>query len=207
MQWDRTFGGSDWDWGTSVQQTRDGGYILLGGTWSYGAGDYDSWLIKTDSQGNKQWERTFGGIGLDIGWSVQQITDGGYILLGHTSSYGAGEWDFWLIKTDSQGNKQWTKTFGGSEDDQGYSVQQASDGGYILLGYTESYGAGSADFWLIKTDAYGNKEWERTFGGSAIDWGISVQQAEDGGYILLGCTTSYGAGGLDFSLIKYCPEE
>ena len=118
-----------------------------------------------------------------------------------------GEWDFWLIKTDAQGNKEWERTFGGSSRDNGCSVQQTEDGGYILHGYTYSSGAGSADFWLIKTDVQGNKEWERTFGGSAIDWGISVQQGEDDGYILLGCTTSYGAGGLDFSLIKYCPKE
>ena len=201
-EWEKTFGGNDWDWGISIQQTSDGGYILLGSTCSYGAGEWDFWLIKTDSQGNKQWERTFGGSGLDIGWSVQQITDGGYILLGYTYSYGAGDGDFWLIRTDAQGNKQWERTFGGSEDDQGYSVQQASDGGYILLGYTESYGAGSADFWLIKTDAYGNKEWERTFGGSEDDRSVSVQQTQDGGYILLGDTYSYGVGSADFWLIK-----
>jgi len=206
-QWERTFGGSSRDKGWSVQQTTDGGYILLGTTWSYGAGSADFWLIKTDSQGNKQWAKTFGGSEDDWGISVRQTEDGGYILLGDTKSYGVGSADFWLIKTDAQGNKQWERTFGGSGDDQGYSVQQASDGGYILLGTTWSYGAGSADSWLIKTDAYGNKEWDRTFGGSDIDWGWSVQQTSDGGYILLGCTASYGARGLDFWLIKYCPEE
>jgi len=205
MQWDRTFGGSEDDWGYSVQQTSDGGYILLGG--SYGTGDGDFWLIKTDAQGNKEWGRTFGGRDIDWGWSVQQITDGGYILLGYTYSYGAGKADVWLIRTDAYGDKEWGRTFGGSEDDWGISVQQTADGGYILLGYTYSYGAGKADVWLIRTDAYGDKEWDRTFGGSETDWGTSVQQTEDGGYILLGCTASYGAGELDFWLIKYCPEE
>lgn len=202
QSWSRTFGGSENDWGYSVQQTSDGGYILFGTTESYGAGNYDFWLIKTDSQGNKQWERTFGGSDIDWGWSVQQITDGGYILLGYTESYGTGKEDVWLIKTDAQGNKEWDRTFGGSEDDQGYSVQQASDGGYILLGYTESYGAGGGDFWLIKTDAYGNREWERTFGGSKDDRSVSVQQTQDGGYILLGDTYSYGIGSADLWLIK-----
>jgi len=186
QSWSRTFGGSENDWGYSVQQTSDGGYILFGTTESYGAGDYDFWLIKTDAQGNKEWERTFGGSDWDWGTSVQQTRDGGYILLGGTWSYGAGDYDFWLIKTDSQGNKQWERTFGGSDWDWGISVQQASDGGYILLGYTESYGAGSADFWLIKTDSQGNKQWAKTFGGSEDDQGYSVQQASDGGYILLG---------------------
>ncbi len=206
-EWDRTFGGSEDDRGTSVQQTKDAGYILLGTTWLYGTGKGDFWLIKTDSQGNKEWDRTFGGSDWDGGTSVQQTADGGYILLGDTASYGAGSADFWLIKTDAYGNKEWERTFGGSETEWGGSVQQTEDGGYILRGYTYSYGAGSADFWLIKTDAQGNKQWAKTFGGSETEWGSSVQQTEDGGYILLGCTASYGAGELDFWLIKYCPEE
>jgi len=206
-EWERAFGGSEDEQGYSVQQIKDAGYILLGHTYSYGAGKADVWLIKTDAQGNKQWEKTFGGTEDDWGLSVQQTADGGYILLGDTCSYGARKAGVWLIKTDSQGNKQWERTFGESSRDKGWSVQQTTNGGYILLGYTYSYGAGKADVWLIKTDAQGNKEWDRTFGGSETDWGTSVQQTEDGGYILLGCTASYGAGGLDFWLIKYCPEE
>jgi len=153
----------------------------------------------------QSWSRTFGGSENDWAYSVQQTSDGGYILFGTTESYGTGDYDFWLIKTDAQGNKEWERTFGGREDDWGYSVQQMTDGGYILLG--GSYGAEDGDFWLIKTDAQGNKEWERTFGGSDIDWGWSVQQITDGGYILLGYTYSYGSGDGDFWLIKYCPGE
>jgi hypothetical protein len=201
-EWERTFGGSDWDWGSSVQQTSDGGYILLGYTKSFGAGWADFWLIKTDARGNKQWEKTFGGSDWDWGSSVQQTSDGGYILLGTTESFGAGGYDFWLIKTDARGNKEWERTFGGSGDDVGSSVQQTKDGGFILLGYTKSFGAGWADFWLIKTDARGNKEWEKTFGGRDWDVGSSVQQTSDGGYILLGWTESFGAGESDFWLIK-----
>ncbi|GAG12994.1 unnamed protein product, partial [marine sediment metagenome] len=93
-----------------------------------------------------------------------------------------------------QACQSWSRTFGGSENDLGYSVQQTTGSGYILLGDAVSYGAGSADFWLIKTDLQGNKQWDRTFGGSEMDWGSSVQQTADGGYILLGCTASYGAG-------------
>jgi len=199
-EWDRTFGGAGLEWARSVQQTSDGGYILAGYTKSYGAGESDFWLVKTDSEGNKEWDRTFGGTDLEEAYSVQQTSDGGYILAGNTGSYGAGGFDFWLVKTDSEGNKEWDKTFGGTDGDIAQSAQQTSDGGYILAGNTMSYGAGKFDFWLVKTDSEGNKEWDKTFGGTDTEWACSVQQTSDDGYILAGVAGSYGVG--DFWLVK-----
>ncbi len=199
--WTRTFGGSNWDYCYSVQQTSDGGYVLGGKTDSYGAGSEDFWLVKTDANGDTLWTRTFGGSGSDPCHSVQQTTDGGYILGGFTGSYGAGSFDFWLVKTDVSGTEEWRSTFGGSSSEACYSVQQTSDGGYILGGKTDSYGAGGSDFWLVKTDANGDSLWSRTFGGSSFDECWSVQQTTDGGYILGGFTESYGAGNYDFWLV------
>ncbi|MDY6864928.1 MAG: hypothetical protein SVY15_03010 [Halobacteriota archaeon] len=152
----------------SAQQTKDGGYILAGYTESYGAGNKDAWLIKTDSNGNEEWNRTFGGEGGDAAFSILQTADGGYILAGGTGSYDAGMIDAWLIKTDSNGNEEWNRTYGGRDYDLGMSARQTKDGGYILVGYTESYGAGKEDAWLIKTDKNGNEEWNRTFGGEIM---------------------------------------
>jgi len=202
LVWSQTFGGSGGDHAKSVQQTADGGYILAGCTQSYGAGNSgDAWLVKTDATGVEQWSQTFGGSRYDAAESVQQTTDGGYILAGYSESYGAKSFGFgvgandnaWLIKTDAMGVEQWSQTFGGSKDDYIYFVQQTTDGGYILAGRTESYGAVSKNAWLIKTDATGVEQWSQTFGGISIDWIYSVQQTTDGGYILAGWITSHGA--------------
>ncbi|TKJ37240.1 hypothetical protein CEE37_14095 [candidate division LCP-89 bacterium B3_LCP] len=200
--WTRTFGGSSYDYGYSVQQTTDGGYIIAGLTSSYGADSSDVYLIKTDGDGNEQWYQTFGGSNYDSGESVQQTSDGGYIIAGYTCSYGAGYNDVYLIKTDSSGYEQWSQTFGGGNDDWGKSVKQTTDGGYIIAGKTQSYGAGDWDVYLIKTDANGNTMWTRTFGGTSPDMGNGVQQNLDGEYIIAGMTESYGAGSADAYLIK-----
>jgi uncharacterized delta-60 repeat protein len=201
-EWSQTFGGSSNDYGYSVAVTSDGGYIIAGYTESYGAGGYDVWLIKTGADGDEEWNQTFGGLSDDFGYSVAQTSDGGYIIAGDTLSYGAGGYDVWLIKTDADGNKEWDKTFGGSSSDCGYSIAETSDGGYIIAGYTWSYGAGNSDVWLIKADTDGNKEWDKTFGGSVYERGYSVAVTSDGGYIIAGETLSYGSGNYDVWLIK-----
>lgn len=205
--WSRTYGGSGDEWCLSVQQTSDGGYITAGYTESFGAGDYDFWLVKTDVDGDSLWSRTFGGSNDDECSSVQQTSDGGYILGGATGSFGADSWDLWLVKTDDDGDSLWSRSFGGSYPDWCSSVQQTSDGGYILVGSTLSFGAGEGDFWLVKTDANGDSLWSRTFGGNDYDGCYSVQETSDGGYILAGETRSFGAGSYDFWLVKTGPED
>jgi uncharacterized delta-60 repeat protein len=199
--WSRTFGGDDQDGCKSVRQTPDGGYILGGLTRSFGAGGYDFWLMKTDEEGGSLWSHTFGGSGDDVCYSMEQTSDDGYVLAGYTDSFGAGSYDFWLVKTNAGGDSLWSRTFGGSGDDECFTVQQTSDDGYILAGYTDSFGAGSYDFWLVKTNADGDSLWSRTFGGNGYDFCYSIQQTSDGGYILGGRTVSFGAGA-DFWLVK-----
>ena len=198
-QWSQTFGGTDDDVGYSVQQTADG-YIITGWTDSFGNGGRDVYLIKTDGSGIEQWSQTFGGTGDDAGYSVQQTTDGGYIITGWTTSFGNGSSDVYLIKTDGSGIEQWSQTFGGTDDVGGRSVQQTADG-YIITGWTTSFGNGS-DVYLIKTDGSGIEQWSQTFGGSGDDGGSYVQQTTDGGNIITGWTDSFGNGGYDTYLIK-----
>ncbi len=200
--WNQTYGGPDYDLGSWVEQIVDGGYIITGSTEFYEAGGEEVWLMKTDATGQVVWNQTYGGPESDRGWCVKQTADGGYIIVGMTESYGAGNFDVWLIKTDATGQAEWTQTYGGPEFDVGQSVGQTADSGYIIVGMTESYGAGNFDTWLIKTDATGQAEWTQTYGGSEWDGGSWVEQTADGGYIIVGGTVSYGTGGGDVWLVK-----
>ena len=203
--WSRTYGGIHNDCGRSVQQTADGGYIVAGYTHSFGGGGPDVYLIKTNSTGDTLWTRTYGGSNSDAGFSVQQTTDGGYIVAGKTNSFGAGSDDVYLIKTDANGDIVWNRTYGGGSWDKGFSVQQTTDGGYIVAGWTWSFGEGECDVYLIKTNSTGDTLWTRTYGGSDYDRGYCVQQTTDGGYIVAGYTRSFGEGGRDVYLIKTYP--
>jgi len=194
--WTKTYGGNE---GYSVQQTNDNGFIITGYTWNLGA---DIYLIKTDSTGDTLWTKTYGGTDWEFGNSVWQTNDNGYIITGSTKSFGAGSTDVYLIKTDANGDTLWTKTYGGSSHDSGSSIQQTNDNGYIIAGYTSSFGAGSTDVYLIKTDANGDTLWTKTYGGDTLEGAYSVQQTNDNGYIITGYTISLGEGEGDVYLIK-----
>ena len=202
MLWSKTFGGSGVNEGYSAQETNDGGFILAGYIHYFGAGNADAYLVKTNSIGDTLWTKTFGGTSDDWGYSTQQTSDGGFVIAGETNSFGAGNSDTYLIKTDGNGNMLWSKTFGGTGADYCNSVQQTIDGGFILSGTTASYGAVSYDLHLIKTNPSGNIIWSKTFGGSNADWGWSSQQTTDGGYVIAGETNTFGAGYEDIYLIK-----
>ena len=209
-QWNYTYGGAGTD-GTiliihlpyvEVVQTDDGGYAFATLTYSFGTELSDFWLVKTNSTGNMQWNYTYGGWAQDWAFSVVQTRDGGYAIAGVTGSFGAGGGDFWLVKTDANGNEQWNYTYGGTDEDRAHRVIETSDGGYALAGYTYSFGAGYTDFWLVKTDAAGNMQWNRIYGGADFDRAWSVVETSDGGYVIAGATRSFGAGGSDFWLVK-----
>lgn len=205
--WNCTFGGEKLDEGHSGMETDDGGYIILGVTQSFVPEKNDYWVIKTDKDGIETWNYTYGGIGWDLGMSIQQTHDNGYIMTGATdvSPDGSHQIDLGLIKIDSEGMLVWEKTFGTQRfQDQGLSVKQTSDGGYVLTGvikaFQDSWKGGDA--WLIKTDPQGNKEWDKIFGGFESDVAVSVIETSDQGYVVLGKTDSFGAGKYDLFLMK-----
>jgi len=202
LEWIRTYGGSKWDKGKSVAETDDGGFVIAGYTNSFSMGDYNVYLLKTDYFGVQKWEKTYGGIYHDYGYSVEQTTDGGFIIAGSRCMTLFGNYDVWLIKTDEWGNEQWNKTYGRAGGDHGYEVKQTVDGGYIIAGWTGSIGAGGDDVWLIKTDNMGNMEWNQTYGGHFDDKGYSVLPISDGGYIVAGMRDEGSVDGSDVWLIK-----
>ncbi|MCP4696511.1 MAG: hypothetical protein GY862_06650 [Gammaproteobacteria bacterium] len=200
LTWAKTTGAGDYR-AYSVAQTSDGGYIVAGA--SHEGMTYDVLLLKYDGSGNLIWAKTAGGTGAEWAHSVAQTSDGGYIVAGYTYSYGAGGNDVFLLKYDNSGALTWAKTTGSSFSDVAESVAQTSDGGYIVAGYTYSYGAGDEDVFLLKYDNNGNLSWAKTTGGSTYDRAYSVAQTSDNGYIVAGYTVSYEAESCDVLLLKY----
>jgi len=206
-EWNQTYGGTGFDLAYSLVQTSDEGYAILGCTDSFGSGLTDILLVKTDSNGNIQWYKTYGGANIDYSGThaLVQTADGGYAIAGLTNSFGAGNFDFWLIKTDSEGNIQWDKTYGGIGDDEAYCLIATQDGGYAIAGVTTSFGAGLGDFWLVKTDSDGSVQWNMAYGGTSDECAYALVQTNDGGYALAGITNSFGAGNWDFCLFRSDP--
>jgi len=201
--WAKTVGGASEDIGSSVALTSDGGYIVTGRTWSFGTGGSDLFLAKFNSLGDLSWAKTVGGTGWDVGNSVAQTFDGGYIVTGTTNSFGAGDYDLFLAKFNSSGDLTWARTVGGADWDEGHSVASTSDSGYIVTGETKSFGTGHYDLFLAKFDSSGNLTWAETVGGVGEDFGHSVALTFDVGYIVTGRTSSFGAGSHDLFLAKF----
>jgi len=188
-----TYGENPFNEGESVQQTPDRGFVIAGYTGSFLSGSRDVYLIKTDSIGDTLWTRTYGGTGSDVGYSVQQTTDGGYIVGGYTTSFGSAE-QVYLIKIDSAGVVFWDSTYGWSTLESAYSLQQTYDSGYIVCGYTNFLDVNEIDLYLLRTDSGGHTIWSRIFGGQWEEVGYSVQQTLDSGYIVVGRSDSYYSG-------------
>jgi hypothetical protein len=205
IDWEWTFAGNGDDNARSVQQTGDGGYIVAGFTQSFGSGKEDLWILKLDPSGAIEWQRTYGGNENDDACSIQQTRDGGYIVAGFTQSLGAGEEDIWILKLDPSGAIEWQRTYGGNEKDYACSISQTMDGGYIVAGVTYSFGAGEKDFWILKLIPSGDIEWQKTFGTSFEEEANSIEQTNDGGYVISGKIFSFGAGSSDFLVIRLLP--
>ncbi|MEM6833616.1 MAG: hypothetical protein AAF562_08345 [Pseudomonadota bacterium] len=186
IEWERTFGGADWDSAYDVITTADGGFLVAGQTASKGAGKADVWVIKLDNSGKLLWDRAFGGNRRDGANGIAATADGGFLIVGHTWSKGAGEADIWAIKIDSTGNLLWDQTFGGAGREYASRVITASDGGFAILGSTRSTGAGGDDVWVIRTDSKGNKIWDRTFGTNFSDTALGITKTVDKGFLIAG---------------------
>lgn len=208
-QWAISYGGNDSDLARTIQQTNDGGYIIAGDTRSFGAGLNDIWILKLNSDGAIEWQLIYGGSYDDAACSVSQTNDGGYIVAGNTESFGAGLIDIWILKLDSYGSVEWCQIYGADDYDFVSSIQQTSDDGYIVAAFTYSFADYYTEGWILKLDSNGAIEWQRTYGASGhsqikdeMDYFYSIQQTEDGGYIVGGATRSFDAGVNDGWLLK-----
>ena len=218
IEWQKSLGGSLSDYAYSIQQTSDGGYIVAGysrsndsdvsghhpgGYWTWpDSGDsvwieyFDYWVVKLNSSGDIEWQKSLGGSGNDEAYSIQQTTDGGFIVAGGSQSndgdvsghHGGDYYDYWVVKLNLSGDIEWQKCLGGSDRDEAYSIQQTSDGGYIVAGYSypDFESSDYPDYWVVKLDSVGVIVWQRALGGSYIDWANSIQQTSDGGFIVAG---------------------
>ncbi|NPA34916.1 MAG: PQQ-like beta-propeller repeat protein [Chlorobi bacterium] len=203
LKWTATVGGGSHERAFGIVGTPDNGTVFAAYTASAGQGGWEIYVVKQDSNGNVLWAKTIGGPGHDFPYDIILTSDNGFAIAGYTNSFGAGNYDVYVVKLDSVGNLQWTSVIGGSNDDYGYSIKQTRDGGYIVAGQTASYGAGGIDMYIVKLDAQGNLQWTRTIGGidNDVAYGI-VELSSTSGYALAGYTLSYGNGSRDVYIVK-----
>jgi hypothetical protein len=200
--WTRTYGGGSADIGYSISQAGTNGFIIAGYTSSFGSGQQDMYVIRINNNGDTLWTRAFGGAGMDGAHCAVTTADNGYIIAGYTESFGAGGKDIYLVKVDANGNPQWTKTYGGTLQDVAYKILTLSDG-YIIVGYKNGpSGWTKGDLWLLKTNLSGDTLWTKTYGGIGEDYGISIRQTYDNGFVISGTKSLYATSGKDVWLLK-----
>jgi hypothetical protein len=198
----KTYGSTGWA-GFSIQQTTDGGFIMLGKIDSIGAGNSDIYLIRLDYKGDTLWTKIYGGPQFDRGNHILQTSDGGFIFVGYTHSFGAGDADFLVVKTDSAGNIQWNKTYGGTIVDYANKIQSTTDGNFIIIGTTNSFGTGGFYSVLLKIDPLGNLLWYKAYQGPGYPCSSSDgHQTDDGGFILIGGAINVPINDVNACLIK-----
>lgn len=226
VQWRGYFGGTNNDRAHGVVQTKDGGFVMAGFTESDDFdisntnGSYDFWVVKVDSFGNLIWEKSFGGEGIEVSYDIAKTSDNGFVVVGNTFSTNGdillnhGESDMWMIKLDEEGNFIWEQTYGGSQFDLAQAVVQSKDGGFLITGNTKSddkdssLNNGENDIWLVKTNAFGDLVWEKSFGGSGLDFGFDLLENTDGSILIVGesSSTDFGSisskGNSDLILLK-----
>ena len=202
IQWQQQYGGSQIDRAYHFQQTSDNGFIISGSTESYGSGGSDIWLIKTDANGLIEWNICFGSAGNENGHQVRELNDGGFILVGSKDFFGDGNNDIWMIKTNSLGDSLWTRKFGGAQFEEGIDLLVNNDGGFLILGNTESYGNGGQDIWIIKTDSDGNEDWNNIYGNGSNDRAQSIIKTYDDGYMIRYIVQSFGEGNTAIGLLR-----
>jgi hypothetical protein len=191
--WSRHYGGAYNEGGYACAPTADHGFMAVGSTYSYGNGDHDIYVVRLDSLGDTVWSRTFGGTATDFGRDVQVTPDSGCIVVGSTTSWGAGKEDLVILKVSSAGDLVWSKTYGGANSDEGWSVRWTHDSDLIVCGTTASSGAGYGDLWLLRLTRGGDSVWARTFGGAGGESGMAVRETNDG-FIAVGATGTFGEG-------------
>jgi hypothetical protein len=202
--WAKQYWGNNGENAFTGKQTADGGYVVTGSTGSYGAGLTDAMSMKVDGNGDLQWAKSYGGSDFDYLYDIHENSDATLMMTGYTESTGAGDRDYLLIKTAANGDTLWTKTYGGSDSDWAWDIDQTTTGGYVIGGKSESFSssAGDADLFVVNTDANGNVQWAKSYGGASPEIAYTVKQTSDGGYIIAGSTESFGTGQSDILVVK-----
>jgi uncharacterized delta-60 repeat protein len=202
MLWNKTFGGAEIDRARAIVELADRSLVVAGATESSGAGEFDVWVFKVSADGELIWDRQFGGPATDWASALVATSDGGVAVGAYTQDVSEGPYDFWVLKLDGEGNLEWQQRFGGEQTDWSNAITATSDDGIVVVGHTESSGAGGADFWVLQLNSQGDLIWQRTFGGAKADYASAVTTTREAELLVTGMTISQGAGLFDGQIIK-----